>query len=203
MTRQIRSDKVAVCVVRALAGGAAGCGSSSNSSSAPPPTASTDSGVDAGGTATGAPGNCVSGDTKACSSFTTPTGIMIPLGPSGAVMDPNVGTGFENAVQAGDMLPANASMCQSFAALFNQSASLTTDLLNTNQNGVDLNFALYTVYRPATWPKGPIPVITWGNGTCAQPEGYGALLRYVASYGYFVIAANSRWVSSGTPAPMI
>jgi hypothetical protein len=28
----------------------------------------------------------------------------------------------------------------------------------------------------------------------AKPEGYGALLRYVASHGFFVFAANSRWV---------
>jgi pimeloyl-ACP methyl ester carboxylesterase len=36
--------------------------------------------------------------------------------------------------------------------------------------------------------------VTWGNGTCAQPEGYGALLRYIASEGFVVVAANSRWV---------
>ena len=30
-----------------------------------------------------------------------------------------------------------------------------------------------------------------------------ALLRYVASYGFFVVAANSREVGSGSPAPML
>jgi hypothetical protein len=45
--------------------------------------------------------------------------------------------------------------------------------------------------------------ITWGNGTSAPPESYGALLRYVASYGLFVVAANSREVGSGSPAPML
>ena len=45
----------------------------------------------------------------------------------------------------------------------------------------------------------PVPVITWGNGTCAQPEGYGSLLRYIASYGYFIVAANSREVGTGGP----
>jgi hypothetical protein len=63
-------------------------------------------------------------------------------------------------------------------------------------NGITINFALYSAYHPVQWPSTPVPVITWGNGTCAQPEGYGALLRYVASYGYFVIAANSRQVGS-------
>ena len=117
-------------------------------------------------------------------------------------MDENVGTGFKNAVQSGDM-PANASTCQSFVNGFGQDPKLNAQLLQTTNNGVTLDFSLYTVYRPAAWPDGPVPVITWGNGTCAQPEGYGALLRYVASYGYVVVAANSRWVGSGTPAPML
>jgi len=184
---KIRSNWTALSVVITLAASFAGCGGGSTSTSKGDP-----------------PGPCQSGSLTACNSFTTPTGVMLPLGPYGAIMDPNVGTGFENAIQSGDMLPANASTCQAFAALFNQSAALTSDLLNTSQNGVDLNFALYTVYRPANWGCGEtFPIITWGNGTCAQPEGYGALLRYVASYGFFVVAANSREVGSGSPAPMI
>jgi hypothetical protein len=147
--------------------------------------------------------NCQSGDTVACSSFTTPTGTTIQLGSYGAQMDVNVGKGFTNAVQSSDMLPANASTCQAFANLFNEDPNLTAKLLQTTNNGITLDFSLYSVYRPATWPSGKVPVITWGNGTCAQPEGYGALLRYVASYGYFVVAANSRQVGSGTPAPML
>jgi hypothetical protein len=117
-------------------------------------------------------------------------------------MDENVGKGFENAVQTGDM-PGNESTCQSFVNLFGEDPNLGTQLLKTTQNGVTLDFSLYSVYRPVNWPSGKLPVITWGNGTCAQPEGYGALLRYVASYGYVVIAANSRWVGNGTPAPML
>jgi len=39
--------------------------------------------------------------------------------------------------------------------------------------------------------------VSWGNGTCAQPEGYAALLRYVASYGFVVVSPNSRYVGSG------
>ncbi|HET6339322.1 MAG TPA: hypothetical protein VFG30_39175, partial [Polyangiales bacterium] len=45
-----------------------------------------------------------------------------------------------------------------------------------------------------------VPIITWGNGTCAKTEDYGALLRYVASQGFFVVAANSRWVGGGNNA---
>jgi hypothetical protein len=137
-----------------------------------------------------------------CGSFTTPTGTHIDLGPYGAQMDVNVGQGFENEIQSGDM-PGNEIICQFFAGVFQEDQKLTDRLLDTSQDGITLDFSLYTVYRPAIWPDAKLPVITWGNGTCAQPEGYGALLRYVASYGYFVVAANSRWVQSGTPAPML
>jgi Chlorophyllase enzyme len=172
--------------------GLGGCSSSGTDKAAS--TGSADGGVEAG-----ASGKCSSGSRTACTSFTDPTGTTLQLGPYGAIMEPNVGTGFENPLQPaeGDAPDASQTFCEGFAGIFKQSAALTADLLNTNQDGVDLNFALYTVYRPATWPSGPIPVITWGNGTCAQPEGYGALLRYVASYGFFVIAANSREVGSG------
>jgi hypothetical protein len=148
-----------------------------------------------------APGKCDSGATTACSSFTTPTGTTIQLGPYAAEMDPNVGAGFENKIQTGDT--QGSTYCNMFTSIFAQSPALTAQLLGTSQNGVKLDFALYTVYRPATWPSHPVPVITWGNGTCAQPEGYGALLRYVASYGFFVVAANSREVGMGTPPPML
>lgn len=142
------------------------------------------------------------GDITPCASYTGATGQTLQLGPYGAQMDVNVGTGFKNAIQSGDM-PGNTSTCQSFVNLFGEDPKLGMKLLQTTNNGVTLDFSLYTVYHPAVWPEGKIPVITWGNGTCAQPEGYGALLRYVASFGYFVVAANSRWVGSGTPAPMI
>jgi len=157
---------------------------------------------DAGAGGAGAPGECVAGDNKPCTSFTTPTGTKIPLGEYGAIMDFNVGKGFENVVQSGDQ--PNSTMCTLFSAIFGEDPKLTTQLLETNRNGMTLDFALYTVYRPANWKAGETyPVITWGNGTCAQPEGYGALLRYVASAGYVVIAANSRWVGAGSPAPML
>jgi hypothetical protein len=173
--------------------GLGGCGSSSNGETAGQVT------TDGGGGDAGPPGVCMSGDTKPCSTFVTPTGKTIPLGQYGAVMEPNVGKGFENPLNAtqGDAPGASQTFCTGFAAIFNQDPKLTKQLLNTSENGLTIDFALYTVYRPATWPSGPVPILTWGNGTCAQPEGYGALLRYVASYGFFVIAANSREVGTG------
>lgn len=138
--------------------------------------------------------------TEACGTFTSPTGTKIQLGPYGASMDVNVGKGFENPD------PMDSPTCPGFAALFMEDQNQTNQLLDvgtqpctddTPNTGTCLNMTLYTVYRPATWPKGQIPVVTWGNGTCAQPEGYGSLLRYIASYGFFVVAANSREVGTG------
>jgi len=134
---------------------------------------------------------------------------VIQLGPYGAVADANVGKGFENTVPSSDTPPQPSSTCQSFVNLFGEDPKLGMQLLTTSMNGTTVDFALYTVYRPAVWPSTPVPVITWGNGTCAQPEGYGALLRYVASYGYFVVAANMRQVGTantggnGSAQPML
>jgi hypothetical protein len=188
----------------ATSGSGGGAGSMSSS-------ADGGSSAEGGGGEAGAVGvNCVSADFgKACSSFTTPNGTTIQLGPYGAVADLNVGMGFENTVPSSDMGTQPSATCQDFANLFMESAALTTELLTTTMNGQTVDFSLYTAYRPATWPSGPVPVITWGNGTCAQPEGYGALLRYVASYGYFVIAANMRQVGTnnttgtGSAEPML
>jgi hypothetical protein len=139
-------------------------------------------------------------DITPCGSYASPAedgGMdIIQLGPYGAQADPNVGTGFANDVQSSDQSPQPSSTCQTFAQLFGETQMLTDLLLQTNKNGITIDFSLFSVYRPAIWPSTPVPVITWGNGTCAQPEGYGGLLRYVASYGYFVVAANSRQVAS-------
>ena len=142
--------------------------------------------------------NCGPADLGPCGSYSTPAEDggtdTIQLGPYGATGDPNIGKGFENTVQSSDQ--SGSMTCALFAATFNESQSLTQQLLKTMMNGITIDFSLYSAYYPATWPSTPVPVITWGDGTCAQPEGYGALLRYVASYGYFVIAANSREVGS-------
>jgi len=57
---------------------------------------------------------------------------------------------------------------------------------------------LYTLYRPKNFEAGKkYPVITWGNGTCAQPLLYEELLGHLASHGFIIIAPNTRWVSGG------
>ncbi|NBC36175.1 alpha/beta hydrolase fold domain-containing protein [Novosphingobium sp. FSY-8] len=47
----------------------------------------------------------------------------------------------------------------------------------------------YTIYRPANWPAGKLPLVLWGNGGC-RDNGLSAsyFLREVASHGYVVIA---------------
>ncbi|HVW28703.1 MAG TPA: hypothetical protein VHC69_25230 [Polyangiaceae bacterium] len=139
--------------------------------------------------------------TDPCMDITDAAGGTLKLGPYGASMDVNVGKGFENPN------PNDDATCPAFVGIF-AGETLSNQLLDTGpqpctestpNSGNCLNYQLFTVYRPANWPSGPIPVITWGNGTCAQPEGYGALLRYFASYGFFVVAANSRETGSGAP----
>lgn len=151
-----------------------------------------DSGTDAGAELPPLTDKCESGSARACGIFVTSSGSEIVLGPYGAAMDVNVGKGFENRVSLLD----TDSACASFAAQFGGDRA-DGDALS-DSTGLDLS--LYTIYRPARWKEGErYPIVSWGNGTCAKPEGYGALLRYVASHGYIVVAANSRYVGSGTP----
>jgi hypothetical protein len=119
----------------------------------------------------------------------------------------NEGAGFENKDPADNAFCYGNNGVGGFLDFFKENETQTQQIEDTGpqpcnatapNTGGCLDYKLYTVYRPAIWPAGKIPVITWANGTCAQPEGYGGLLRYVASHGYFVIAANSREVGSGT-----
>jgi len=157
-------------------------------------------GVGAAGVAGGAAGgasstwkrSCKSGDVGPCASFIPSNGMEVELGPYGAVMEPNVGKGFAYTVASGDS--DDNAYCRSFSSAFGEDPSASDMLLDTGS----LDFTLYTVYRPAQFKDGEkLPIITWGNGTCAQPEGYATLLRYVASHGFLIVAPNSRFVGSG------
>lgn len=133
---------------------------------------------------------CKMRETSACSSFTTANigtlikATEIKFGPYGATMEYNVGKGFEIPVDPSE------SSCAQTAAAFGEPDDVTMDAADLK----DVDLSLYTVYRPACMIDGEkYPVITWGNGTCGQTEIYGALLRYVASYGYVIFSANSRY----------
>lgn len=126
-----------------------------------------------------------------CSSGQTIYGVKMQFGPYGVSSEYNVGKGFETG---GTDDTATCNGDSGFISSFGADPIGSADLMNTH----DLDFSLYTVFYPGAMPEGEkFPLITWGNGTCAMPEGYGPLLRYVASYGYIVIAANDREVSSG------
>jgi dienelactone hydrolase len=63
----------------------------------------------------------------------------------------------------------------------------------------------YTMFRPEELGQEGLchPIVTWGNGTGANPGLYGAFLRHLASHGFVVIASDSPNVGSGDPPPMV
>jgi hypothetical protein len=114
--------------------------------------------------------------------------VEIKGGPYGAYVAFNQGKDFANPVNSSE------SSCDLIASSFGEPQSVTDDVLDLR--GGDLS--LYTVFRPACMKDGEkYPVITWGNGTCGQSGGYASLLATVASYGFVVIAANSRFTDAG------
>jgi hypothetical protein len=160
------------------------------------------SGGDTGGSGIDSNGffeNCVQGGANwgkpeqagPCKSGTTIYGVKMDYGPYGASSEYNVGKGFETG---GTDDTATCNGDSGFIASFGADPIGSADLMDTH----DLDFSLYTVFYPGAMPEGQkFPLITWGNGTCAMPEGYGPLLRAVASYGYIIVAANDREVGSG------
>jgi hypothetical protein len=133
-----------------------------------------------------------------CAGLITPTvpltaggnwgGTELKGGPYGAYVEWNEGAAFKNPTSLAE------GTCDILAQSFGEPANTTKDILDLR--GQDL--ALYTVFRPACMKDNETyPVITWGNGTCGQSGGYAALLSIVASHGFVVIAANSRFTDGG------
>ena len=131
---------------------------------------------------------CKDFDPGPCASFIPggPYGAPeIELGPYGASLDFNVGKEFAYPIADGDA--DNDFTC----------GVLSSGQTSQVQQSVD--YTLYSVYRPGQFNEGEkLPLIVWGDGTCAWPEAYGPLLRYVASHGFVVVAPNSRWVGDGS-----
>jgi hypothetical protein len=162
-------------------------------------------GAGASGAAAGAPGSagaagngmtltamfkrgCKDFEPGPCASFIPggPYGAPeIELGPYGASLDFNVGKDFAYPIADGDA--DNDATC----------SLLSNGQTSQVQQSVD--YTLYSVYRPGQFNEDEkVPLIVWGDGTCAWPEAYGPLLRYVASYGFVIVAPNSRWVGDGS-----
>jgi hypothetical protein len=117
-------------------------------------------------------------------------GVKQEFGPYGVRSKYNLGQAFNTGNG-----PSDFTTCSVFISSFGADPVGSADLKNTH----DLDFGLYTVFYPGCMPEGQkFPLITWGNGTCSMPEGYGPFLRYVASYGYIVVAANSVQTGGGT-----
>jgi hypothetical protein len=57
------------------------------------------------------------------------------------------------------------------------------------------NLTTHTLYWPAEWSKGLLPIIAWGNGAdnmCSNSSlPYAAFLSEIASHGYFVVAVGN------------
>ena len=112
-------------------------------------------------------------------------------GPYGSYVEWNAGEGTEFALPYNILEP----FCDPYGVeTFNEPDSVNAEILDLR----GLEFRLYTIFRPACMKEGEkYPVITWANGTCGQTGGYASLLGTVASYGFVVIAANSRWTATG------
>jgi hypothetical protein len=57
------------------------------------------------------------------------------------------------------------------------------------------NLTTHTLYWPASWSKGALPIIAWGNGAdnmCSNNSlPFAAFLSEIASHGYFVVAVGN------------
>ena len=159
------------------------------------PNGAADSGAGDSGGASGPPADfkrgCKDLDPGPCASFIPggPYGAKeIELGPYGASLDYNTGKDFKYPVASGDA--DNDFTCGTISGG-------QTSMMPKGPQAVD--YSAYSVYRPGKYNEGEkLPIIVWGNGTCAWPEAYGPLLRYVASHGFVIVAPNSRWVGDGT-----
>lgn len=65
----------------------------------------------------------------------------------------------------------------------------------TNGSGA----VIYNLYYPTTLGAGGLlhPIVTWGNGTNAQPANYYGLLNHLASWGFVVVASTSPTTGKG------
>lgn len=122
---------------------------------------------------------------------TTPLDYSKP-GPHKVVTEKNVGKDFRNT-----NVQDETATCRAFVSIIQLPGEGNVDEELTNYPA-DMDRQLYTLFRPATLEEGvKYPVITWGNGTCAQPLLYSEILEHLASWGFLVIATNATSVGSG------
>lgn len=67
---------------------------------------------------------------------------------------------------------------------------------NLNPTGGTTTYSC-TLYRPPLASGVKYPVVTWANGTNAQPTNYDHLLKHLAGWGFIVIAVNHTQTGVG------
>jgi len=113
-------------------------------------------------------------------------------GPYEVATEKNVGMTFRNA-----NVTDQTAFCAAFVGSISLPGEGNVDEELTNYPA-DMDRTLYTMFRPTTFREGKkYPVVTWGNGTCAQPLLYTEILEHLASHGIVVIATNATSVGSG------
>lgn len=55
----------------------------------------------------------------------------------------------------------------------------------------------FALYHPSDLGETTHPVVTWGNGTGADPRDYDSLLRHLASWGFVVIDSTNTQTGDG------
>lgn len=130
----------------------------------------------------------------------TPTGpVTLPdpnmKGPYTVKEIDNVGKGYENAIDPGDVAGGEGG-CALFISLF------TSDQMEIDSYAKvppEYKMDLYTLFYPENAAPGvKFPVLSWANGTCAHTIGYSDMIKHIVSHGFIVIATHSRFTGSGS-----
>jgi len=121
------------------------------------------------------------------------TGPYAGPGPHEVVQADNVGVGFETTGVD------DTEICKLMLPFLTSGQGTRAELNAFAQFPKTLRPTLHALFRPKTLEAGKqYPVVVWGNGTCASPISYTSLLTRLASYGFIVIAPNSRMVGDGS-----
>lgn len=148
---------------------------------------------DAATTGDAAPGNDSAPESDGGRPPSTEPADYAKRGPHEVLTEKNVGKDFRNT-----NVTDQTAFCRSFVGAVMLPGEMGVDEELTNYPA-DMDRQLYTMFRPAKLEEGvKYPVISWGNGTCAQPLLYSEILEHLASWGFIVIATNATSVGSGT-----
>lgn len=187
----------------AVGGGAAGRAGASAQAGTDAGSVAVTAGMGAGGAAamggapaapTGGAGSTGAAGQPAAAGSPAPTMVdYAKRGPYEVTTEKNVGDPMFRNTNVTDQ----SAFCAAFVGSIMLPGEGMVDEELTNYPA-DMDRQLYTMFRPTTFTEGKkYPVMTWGNGTCAQPLLYSEILEHLASHGIIVIATNSTSVGSG------